>query len=132
MDALFPQLAELRQATQALREQAVVLSDGDPTPEEQAEFDAMARDKQLALVGMISVLAHIKPDSDPDEASRMVDTFIPDLVRPVLGMGPGALGKANLNVIMHLLRALAEERGEPIDITWQREAMELTREASGE
>ncbi|MEU4410793.1 hypothetical protein AB0F88_40335 [Streptosporangium sp. NPDC023963] len=101
------------------------------TAEEYEEFDAMARFKLLALIGMISLTANIKSRSDLEEMSDLVENIIPDLTRPVMGMGPAALHSANMRVIMHLLAKLADLRGEPIDVTWQREAIELTSGASG-
>lgn len=101
------------------------------TPEEYEEFDAMVRFKLLALIGMISVKASIEAGRDEEEMSDLMQSFIPDLTRPIMGMGPGALHRANMNVILHLLAKLADVRGEPIDVTWQREAIELTSKASG-
>lgn len=102
---------------------------GEFTPEELAEFTEMRRRKRLALVGLVSVYANITPESDDAEVDELVRGFGPDLTRPVLGMGPGALHHASLDIIMHLLGKLAAARGETMGEAWRREALELTRHA---
>jgi hypothetical protein len=135
MYLLFPQLEEVRRTAQEikkLKEQVAAIERGDIAPESDAEFKALVREKRLAVAGLISLSVNIGPDSNREEVRRLVAGIIDDLSDSDTGTGAAALTKAQFDVAMHLLRALAEERGEPVDITWQREAMELTREASGE
>ncbi|HUR74433.1 MAG TPA: helix-turn-helix transcriptional regulator [Sporichthya sp.] len=97
----------------------------DPAPEEMAEFVALANFKRQALVRLVTLMANLGPGVDIDETMAVMDDIMPELTRPLLGMGPAALHRANMDVIMHLLRKLAAERGEPQAETWRREATEL-------
>lgn len=100
----------------------------DPTPEEMAQFVALANFKRQALVRLVTLMTNLKPGDDVEETMAMMDDITPELTRPILGMGPAALHQANLDIIMHLLRKLATERGESQAETWQREAAALGRE----
>lgn len=100
----------------------------DFTPEEMAEFVALANFKRQALVRLVTLTANLESADDVEQAMAVVEDIMPELTRPILGMGPAALHRANLDIIMHLLRKLAAERGESQAETWQREAAELGRE----
>ena len=101
------------------------MSSDDPTPEEMAEFAALANFKRQALVRLVTLVANLESADDVEATIAMMDDITPELTRPILGMGPGALHRASMDVIMHLLRKLAMERGEPQAETWRREAAEL-------
>lgn len=101
------------------------MSDDDPTPEEMAEFEALANFKRQALVRLVTLMANLESADDVEATMAAMDDITPELARPILGMGPGALHRANMDVIMHLLRKLAAERGESQAQAWRREAAEL-------
>ncbi|SDQ93057.1 hypothetical protein SAMN04489764_2663 [Thermostaphylospora chromogena] len=99
------------------------------TPADMRALDALTKEKQLAVVGMLSAYLQVRQGVEEAEVMRMVAEFIPDL-HDSRGMAPGAVHNAYTTVIFHLLDELAAARHEPVEQTWQRVAAELTRRAS--
>ncbi|GAA3172640.1 hypothetical protein [Nonomuraea roseoviolacea] len=97
------------------------------TPEEYAEFQQLVAVKQAALIQEMTLHLNRSPDNE-EEMIALLATIQPQLVHPIMGMGPAAMNRATLDIVTHLVTRLAQERGEPIAVTWQREAAELARE----
>lgn len=135
MTTLFPRLEETRQVAQEIRElkkQTAAIERGEEPHEEAAAFKALVREKRLAVAGMISVFVNPRPESDHAETSRLLRGLASNLSDGGAFLGGAALTKAQLDVSLHLLEALAEERGEPVEVTWRREALRLSRDADDE
>ncbi|MBG0832616.1 hypothetical protein HS041_33505 [Planomonospora sp. ID67723] len=95
----------------------------DPGPRAARDLAALTREKQLAVIGLIS--AYIQsPDLGEDTVADMVGGFLPS-VDDRSDSGAAAVQNAYLGVIAHLLGELAHERGEPAERVWQRAAVEL-------
>lgn len=99
----------------------------EPTPEEEAEFERLIGAKRSALLQEITVHVNRTPENE-EETLGLLDTILPQLLHPIMGMGPAAMHRAYLDLVRHLVERLAAERGEPMAWTWQREAAEMARE----
>lgn len=100
------------------------------TPDEAAEFLALVEVKQRALVQAITLHLNRTPENE-EETIALIELIGPDLVHPLTGMGPGAMNRAFLDIVTHLVGRLAGARGETVSDAWRREAAELAREADG-
>ncbi|MER7500466.1 hypothetical protein AB0L05_27790 [Nonomuraea pusilla] len=98
-----------------------------PTPEEQAKFLQLIDAKQSALIQEVTLYLNRTPENE-EETLALLETITPQILHPIMGMGPAATNHAYLNIVEHLVARLAAERGEPAVRTWQREAAELARE----
>lgn len=98
----------------------------ESTPEEEAEFLRLVDAKRSALLQEITVHVNRTPENE-EETLALLDTIVPQLLHPIMGTGPAAMHRAYVNLIGHLVKRLAAERGEAVDVTWQREAAELAR-----
>ncbi|GAA3441416.1 hypothetical protein [Planomonospora venezuelensis] len=96
---------------------------GGPGPDAGRDLAALTREKQLAVVGLISAYIH-SPDMGEDLVADLVAEFLPT-VDDRSDSGAAAVQNAYMNVIAHLLGELAHERGEPAERVWQRAAVEL-------
>ncbi|MBP2704427.1 hypothetical protein JOL79_11440 [Microbispora sp. RL4-1S] len=103
--------------------------DGEPTSEEKALAEALVREKALGVISAISYLVQLDATADREEAHSTVMGLLRDLHDPV-PLGGLFAQRASMDIIEHLIRRLAAERGESEIETWQREAVELTRRIS--
>lgn len=101
----------------------------DVSREDVARFTALRQTKTEGLVEIITLLVNQAPGGNSQEMENIADHLAVELLNPPHGMARGALHHATLDVILHLLRRLAEARGEPVAQAWQQEAAELTRGA---
>ncbi|GIH78924.1 hypothetical protein [Planobispora longispora] len=104
--------------------------DRDDRPEAARGLAALTREKQLAVVGLISAYLH-SPDMDEDLVADVVAEFLPT-VDDRSDRGAAAVQNAYMNVIAYLLGELARERGEPVGQVWRRAAVELLIDQIGE
>ncbi|MDX3110143.1 hypothetical protein [Nonomuraea angiospora] len=88
----------------------------------------LTRDKQLAVVSWVSSHLSRGDGLSYEEATADAMTVVPDLAADDNGLGPSALLAANTEIILHLVRQLARERGEAETDTWRREVAEFLRE----
>jgi hypothetical protein len=98
----------------------------EPSPEEWAEFLKLIEAKHSALVQEITVHLNRTPENE-EETLALLETITPQLLHPLMGMGPAAMNQAYLGIVEHLVAHLAAERGEPVAQTWRREAAEMAQ-----
>jgi hypothetical protein len=96
---------------------------------EMAAIDKLAKEKQLAVVGMMSAFLQVTPNTDERDTLRTMAPFISEL-SDQRNLHHGAVQHAFFNVAIHLVKELAAARGETVQETWRKVAADLMREAS--